>query len=323
MLTDSVTQRLKTWLIGLFVKAINGIARPEERAEAVRWLSQSRDVLASDTSAREKFTELNALINARRTASFIASSVVETVRNYKNSDLPLPVKIAVPVTLLAVPFVGGQGAGIAALGSAMGVPALLLVFLGAAGVTSVLEAITQGGLEDEGYLSVVMEMIARDEILRQASAVLRKAMQEEPRQACRQTMPSDEAALQAQLLTMDPFDFERHVMSFFAAAGMDAWATKKSNDMGVDGFARHPRGLMVVQCKRHASGNPVGRPVVQQLKGVVAENDAFRGYLVTTSTFTEEAKVSARMSDRLVLVDMAELVRWHFGGVPVEEEMAL
>jgi len=100
-------------------------------------------------------------------------------------------------------------------------------------------------------------------------------------------------------------------MSFFDAAGFEAWATRKSNDFGVDGFAVHPDGLMIVQCKRNSIDNKVGRPTIQQFKGVIEEQSALRGYVVTTSTFTEEAMESAKLSERIVLVDMDFLVRWH------------
>ena len=36
-----------------------------------------------------------------------------------------------------------------------------------------------------------------------------------------------------------------------------------------------------------------------------------RGYFVTTSRFTDEATESASKSDRIVLVDGDELLRWH------------
>jgi restriction endonuclease Mrr len=110
---------------------------------------------------------------------------------------------------------------------------------------------------------------------------------------------------------MDPFQFERHTMSFFDAAGLEAWATRKSNDFGVDGFAIHPDGLMITQCKRNSTDNKVGRPTIQQFKGVIEEQKARRGYIVTTSTFTEESIESAVVSDKLILVDMDSLVRWH------------
>ncbi|SPL69947.1 Mrr restriction system protein [Acinetobacter stercoris] len=87
--------------------------------------------------------------------------------------------------------------------------------------------------------------------------------------------------------------------------------TKKSNDAGVDGFVKHEQGLIVVQCKRNSENNLIGRPLVQQFKGVIEENNAFRGYIVTTSKFTKEALESAKMNDKLLLVDMEQLVEWH------------
>jgi restriction system protein len=68
---------------------------------------------------------------------------------------------------------------------------------------------------------------------------------------------------------------------------------------------------MITQCKRNSPHNKVGRPTIQQFKGVVEEQNALRGYVVTTSTFTEEAVQSAVLSDKLILVDMDILVRWH------------
>jgi restriction system protein len=88
-------------------------------------------------------------------------------------------------------------------------------------------------------------------------------------------------------------------MSFFDAAGFEAWATRKSNDFGVDGFAIHPDGLMIIQCKRNSTDNKVGRPTIQQFKGVIEEQNALRGYVVTTSTFTEDAIESAELSDKI------------------------
>ena len=38
---------------------------------------------------------------------------------------------------------------------------------------------------------------------------------------------------------------------------------------------------------------------------------AHRGYIVTTSTFTSEARDSAARNGKLVLVDMAVLADWH------------
>lgn len=100
-------------------------------------------------------------------------------------------------------------------------------------------------------------------------------------------------------------------MSFFQAQGLLAWVTQQSNDAGVDGFARHANGLIVVQCKRNAPDNLVGSPVVQQFKGVIEENEAWRGYIVTTSSFSKNALLSANKSNKVVLVNMSQLIDWH------------
>ncbi|WP_422610598.1 restriction endonuclease [Pararhodospirillum photometricum] len=41
------------------------------------------------------------------------------------------------------------------------------------------------------------------------------------------------------------------------------------------------------------------------------ENEALKGYIVTTSYFSTPAQASAAKSDRVVLVDGDELIRWH------------
>jgi restriction endonuclease Mrr len=117
---------------------------------------------------------------------------------------------------------------------------------------------------------------------------------------------------------MDPYDFEKHVMSFFQQAGLLAWVTKKSNDAGVDGFARHSEGLILVQCKRNATKNTVGRPTIQQFKGVIEENEAWRGYIVTTSSFTSGAIESATKNNKIILIGLQELIDWHLLGINLE-----
>lgn len=156
----------------------------------------------------------------------------------------------------------------------------------------------------------ILGIIAEDEIARRVSASMKAAMKEEPLEPKRFKVPPDEEKLRQKLLEMDPFDFERHVVSFFSV-GMEAWVTRKSNDFGVDGFARGADGLIVIQCKRYAPDNPVGAPAVREFKGVIEENGAARGYLVTTSRFTADALASGGKSSSLELVDMDALVRWH------------
>lgn len=307
---QTATDRIREWLVSVFAAALKNAIRSEDRVSAIRWLAQSRDIVGSDLRSVAKFRQLNELINSRAAFKAIGGSVANAVANYRQSNLPLSVKIAIPATLAALPIVGGQGAGIAAFGSALGVPVLLLIFLGAAGITSIIEAVITNP-ESRPHIADVIDIIIEDERLRQASAAMKAAMKQQPADPTRYAMPSEDGDLRASLLGMEPFRFEQHVMSFYASAGLEAWSTRKSNDFGVDGFAKHNEGLLVVQCKRNATDNRVGRPVVQQFKGVVEEQGAFRGYIVTTSAFTDEAKQSAALSERIVLIDMDRLVEWH------------
>jgi len=308
---DNVTNGIKAWLVGRFASAINHTTRPEDRVLAIRWLSQSRDVVASDVRSIEKLKQLNALINSRTAIVAIAKSVSEAVSNYRKSSLPWSMKIALPATLAAIPLVGGHAAGIAAFGGALGVPVLVLVFLGTAGITSIIEAVVTSP-EAQTHIAEIIDVIIEDERLRRTSAQMKAAMKDQPMDPTRFPMPLEEIALRQYLLSMDPFDFEHHSMSFFQGAGfIKACVTPKSNDFGLDGWALHDDGLVVVQCKRNSTENKVGRPTIQQFKGVVEEQNAYRGYVITTSSFTEDAIASAALASKVMLVAMDDLVRWH------------
>jgi len=86
-----------------------------------------------------------------------------------------------------------------------------------------------------------------------------------------------------------------------------------SHDEGIDILAERisagARERVVIQCK-HQQTN-VGRPILQQLWGIVSNDPSFtRGDLVSTSGFTSEAKQFAQ-GKRLTLIDrplLADLV---------------
>lgn len=306
---------VKDWVISLFVKAITKCTTKQDRIDAIAWLAIAREILGENGwSAATRAKKIYALTDTRRLAMNVFRGIREAYKSYKQSDMPLAVKIAIPVTLSASAILGGSSVGIAGFGSAIGVPVLLVIFLGAAGITSILEAVLSSA-EAKNYVSIIAYMIANDEILRRSSHAMRKAMSEEMASPKRQDSGSSDLDIKTMLFKMNPFDFEKHVMSFFQAAGLFAWVTKKSNDAGVDGFARHTSGLIVVQCKRNSEENGVGRPVVQQFKGVVEENSAWRGFIVTTSYFTREAVDSASKNSSVVLVGISELLEWHRSGI--------
>lgn len=275
-------------------------------------LTIAREVLQDDLAMTDKLGVLYRMVSLKGLAVGAFRSVSTAVKNYWHSDLPWAVKAAIPITLAASAVVGGQGAGIVALGSGIGVPVLLLVFLGTAGVTSILEAVLSK-TEASSYLNVVLALIARDAAILQMQSWLKDAMRTDIIEPQSQSMPPDTEALRARLYTMPPFEFERHIMGFFQQQGLLAWNTKKSNDGGVDGFAKHQNGLIVVQCKRYSADHLVDRPTVQQLKGVVEENGAWHGYLVTTSAFSKPAQECAALNEKIILVDMEKLIEWHQG----------
>ena len=306
---ESVTAGIRQWVAGLFASAIKQTSRPEDRHAAIQWLLKSRDILASNLGMTEKLKALNALIDGKAAVSAIAAAVVDGVKSYRTSKLPWPMKVAMPATLAAIPVVGLHGAGIAAFGSAIGLPVLLLVFLGTAGITSIIETVATIPNSAAGVAAIVA-IILKAKLSRRTSAAFKEAMRDGATAPCATPMPDDEIALRAALLAMDPFDFESHVMSFFEKAGLYAVVTPRSNDFGMDGYAAHSEGLIVVQCKRYAPDNKVGRPALQQFASVIRDQGAWRGYVVTTSTFSRDA-TDYGAEQPMVLIDTEALVAWH------------
>ncbi len=107
---------------------------------------------------------------------------------------------------------------------------------------------------------------------------------------------------------MTPDEFEDAVCKLFNAFGYNLSVTQRSKDGGIDldglqgGLGR---ARVVVQCKRYSS--PVGVSAVRELFGVVSDDpEIAEGFLVTTSTFTQEAQAFAR-GKRITLIDGREL----------------
>ena len=111
--------------------------------------------------------------------------------------------------------------------------------------------------------------------------------------------------------------FERLVVDVLVAMGyggsrLDAGqAVGRSGDDGIDGIIKEDRlGLdsIYVQAKRW--DQPVGRPVVQAFAGSLEGHRARKGVLITTATFTREAReYVTRIEKRIVLIDGNELAQ--------------
>jgi hypothetical protein len=116
----------------------------------------------------------------------------------------------------------------------------------------------------------------------------------------------------SRLRQTDPYDFEHFVADVWSERGWETTVSQGSNDMGVDVVAEKHDGLVdtkqVIQAKRYAEGNTVGRPKIQQyhtLKEQDSEADA--AVVVTTSSFTSTAEEWAA-EHNVKLVDGDDLV---------------
>lgn len=324
-MSESDRQAVIDWLDGNATQAFSPDLAPvsaatmddQARATTVAWLLSARSVMASDQlSVADKFRKLLDNPPADSTLSTLKAVGGAAFAGYRS--LPLALQLSLPATLVAAPFLGGAGVGIAALGGAIRLPALLVFFLGVSGITSVIEALLHTKDGDAVFLQSVLALLATDAALFRLNQATRETIAKDIAQPRKQPMPTPQDALLAKLLSLSPFDFERHVMAFFADAGMTAWVTPAGADAGIDGVAKDGQRAILVQCKRYAPGNPVGRPVIQQFKGVIEENAAALGVFVTTSDFTAQARESAAKNERLVLVDGERLMRWHSDGFDLD-----
>ena len=94
---------------------------------------------------------------------------------------------------------------------------------------------------------------------------------------------------------LDPFEFEHFTGNLFVKMGYFSRVTKKSNDGGVDIFAKlqTPTGTdeVIIQCKHKENPNStVGVDKVRELFGVLSANRKItKGFLVTNGKFTAGA----------------------------------
>jgi restriction system protein len=147
-----------------------------------------------------------------------------------------------------------------------------------------------------------------------------------------------EASLAAELLERimgaSPAFFERVVVDLLLAMGYggsreDAGRTiGRSGDGGLDGVISEDRlGLDVVYIQAKRWDASVGRPVVQAFAGSLEGARARKGVLITTSSFTADAKEYVRhIEKRIVLIDgqtLAALLIQHDVGVTLESTYAV
>lgn len=93
------------------------------------------------------------------------------------------------------------------------------------------------------------------------------------------------------VLNMTGYEFENYIYTLLTKMEFEVEVTQYSNDGGIDLIATYEKpifsGKYIIQCKRWAS--PVGQPEVRDLYGVVMDQRANKGILITTSDFSAQA----------------------------------
>lgn len=122
--------------------------------------------------------------------------------------------------------------------------------------------------------------------------------------------------LLAKVKTVRPGFFERLVIQLLEKMGYGGSRAEasellgRSGDAGLDGVIRQDRlGLERVYVQAKRWDNTVGRPTVQAFAGALDGAQASKGVLLTTATFSQDAREYVRsIGKRIVLIDGAELV---------------
>ncbi|MGB4916251.1 MAG: restriction endonuclease [Propionicimonas sp.] len=160
-----------------------------------------------------------------------------------------------------------------------------------------------------------------------------------PQDLVDRAVAENRAAMEGELLkkalALDPKGFELLVLRLLAAMGYGKNGglidhAGRSGDGGIDGIiSQDPLGLdrIYLQAKRYAPELSVGRPTIQGFVGALVGAQGDRGVFLTTSRFTEGARVEAdRVAYRIELIDgkrLAELMLRHGVGVQVQTEVRL
>lgn len=106
--------------------------------------------------------------------------------------------------------------------------------------------------------------------------------------------------------SLSPIEFEHLVARLYKARGYAARVTPSTRDGGIDVIALRDiatgRERLGIQCKHQQA--PVGRPELQRLLGAITADPSYSaGVVVTSATFSGDARLFASQNGRLQLID--------------------
>lgn len=118
--------------------------------------------------------------------------------------------------------------------------------------------------------------------------------------------------LKSLLMSMNPYNFEALVIQILVLINEAPYGevTKKSGDGGIDGFLyKTPlkHGEIPIQIKRFSDNNLVGEQEIRDFIGAWSEKHNNGAYFVTTSDFTNKAKLKSE-NRGITLIDGNQLV---------------
>jgi restriction system protein len=112
------------------------------------------------------------------------------------------------------------------------------------------------------------------------------------------------------LYGLTPRQFEVLIQQLYEALGYDTELTPNTRDGGRDVIARRSQSgrveHLLIECKRHADN--IDPLYVRALLGVVSNEHASAGKIITTSSFSDEARNEMKDNHRLELINGLELV---------------
>lgn len=106
--------------------------------------------------------------------------------------------------------------------------------------------------------------------------------------------------------------FEEFIAEVWHKRGYNVELTQKTRDGGKDIYAYKRNSglefLFAIECKKYNPQNKVGRPIIQQLNGIVESERLTGGIIATTSYFSKDAIDFAKpLSYRIYLNDLTSI----------------
>jgi restriction endonuclease Mrr len=103
-----------------------------------------------------------------------------------------------------------------------------------------------------------------------------------------------EVDLENNFQKLSPRQFEKAIQDLFVKMNYEVTLTNYIGDYGADLIVKKDSEILVVQCKKYMEKHKVGAPEVQRTLGSMYRYNASKAILVTTSDFTNKARIQAR-----------------------------